>query len=53
MELYTVIMEDTDNDWCYFQCQADDVEHAEEQALDAYPASVVIWVNEGNNFSME
>ena len=41
------IIEDTDFDWSIaFYCFADDVEHAKEQALDAYPKGKVIEVIE-------
>lgn len=36
----------------YFQCWADDSDHAEEQCVNAYPGNKVLWVNEGDNVSM-
>lgn len=30
-----------------FQCYADDVDHAEEQCLDAYPDADIVWVWHG------
>lgn len=40
--------------WQWFNCMAEDVDHAEEQCLDAYPNCNIVWVNEGhNNFSQE
>lgn len=30
-----------------FVCDAEDEDHAEEQALDAYPDANVVWVEEG------
>ena len=53
MEHYTVMLEDSDGYWFYFPCQADDLEHAKEQAVNAYPNDKVIWVNEGENYSMD
>lgn len=51
---YTVILESPENDWVYFLVEcANSVEHAEEQALDAYPDHAVLWVNTGENYSME
>jgi len=32
---YTI--EDEGHEWQYYNCTADDLEHAEEQCLDAYP----------------
>lgn len=32
-----------------FVCQADDIDHAEEQALDAYPNCDVVWIEEGTD----
>ena len=53
MQQYTVILEDSDSYWFYFLCEADEPLHAEEQALNAYPNDEVLWVNEGENYSME
>ena len=35
--------------WQFFNCSADDADHAEEQCVNAYPACTVLWVNEGHN----
>jgi hypothetical protein len=35
-------------DWLFFECSADDAEHAEEQCTNAYPDCAVLWVNEGH-----
>ena len=52
---FTVIYtEPEDPTWQWFNCMAEDVDHAEEQCLDAYPNCGIVWVNEGpNNFSQE
>lgn len=50
---YTVILENESNGWEYFVCEAEDGEHAEEQAVDAEPEAVILWVNRGLNFSQE
>mgnify|MGYP003658786538 CR=1 FL=1 len=34
--------------WQFFECQADDGDHAEEQCLNAYPDCFVLWINEGH-----
>lgn len=34
--------------WQFFECHADDGEHAEEQCKDAYPTCSVLWVNTGH-----
>ena len=34
--------------WQFFECHADDGEHAEEQCINAYPTARVLWVNEGH-----
>lgn len=34
--------------WQFFECQAEDSEHAEEQCLNAYPTCNVLWVNMGH-----
>jgi hypothetical protein len=34
-----------------FLCQADDHEHAEEQAENSYPNAVILWISEGSNHS--
>ena len=39
--------------WQFFECQAEDTEHAEEQCLNAYPDCAVLWVNLGKNRTME
>lgn len=47
---YTVIYaEAPDVTWQFFNCTADDADHAEEQCLNAYPKASVLWVNEGHN----
>jgi len=33
-----------------FGCEADDADHAEEQCLNAYPDSGVVWVIEGDDY---
>jgi hypothetical protein len=30
-----------------FLCQAEDIDHAEEQCLDAYPNADAVWIEEG------
>lgn len=35
--------------WEFFNCSADDPDHAEEQCENAYPGCSVLWVNEGHN----
>jgi len=32
------------NDTIFFECWAEDMEHAEEQALDAYPLAVIVHI---------
>jgi hypothetical protein len=51
---YTVILQEKGClFWTYFTArQADDVEHAEEQAENAYPGCTILWVNEGENYEM-
>ncbi len=46
---YTVIyVEPTEGEfWQFFECQADDDGHAEEQCINAYPTCTVLWVNTG------
>lgn len=34
--------------WQFFECHADDSDHAEEQARNAYPTANVLWVNRGH-----
>lgn len=34
--------------WQFFECSADDGDHAEEQCLNAYPTCAVLWVNQGH-----
>jgi len=37
-----------------FQCWADNMDHAEEQCLDAYPEVDIVWIWEGKpNIGME
>ena len=33
-----------------FLCSAEDSDHAEEQAMDAYPDCEVVWIEEGTNW---
>jgi len=33
-----------------FLCSAEDSDHAEEQALDAYPDCDVVWIEEGTDW---
>ena len=33
-----------------FLCSAEDIDHAEEQALDAYPDCDVVWIEEGTDW---
>lgn len=33
-----------------FLCQADDIDHAEEQCLNAYPDCGVVWVVKGGDY---
>ncbi len=57
MKIFTVIYQDTTDNllgmWQFFRCQADDADHAEEQCINAYPDSHVLWVNEGYSQTME
>jgi hypothetical protein len=49
MKPYTVIYTEPDYiNWQFFECQADDGEHAEEQCFNAYPNATVLWVNIGH-----
>lgn len=50
MDKFTVIYTKADEPigWQFFQCQADDADHAEEQCINAYPGCAVLWVNEGH-----
>lgn len=43
-EYRVTLVEDADitEDEIFFECWADDMEHAEEQCLDAYPLSVIV-----------
>jgi hypothetical protein len=50
---YVVIMETPDNYWEYFVCEAEDADHASEQAENAYPDYKELWINRGLNFGME
>jgi hypothetical protein len=34
--------------WQFFECHAEDGEHAEEQCQNAYPTCKVLWVNAGH-----
>jgi len=33
-----------------FLCEAEDEQHAEEQAMDAYPDCEVVWIEEGDDW---
>ena len=35
--------------WQFFNCLADNADHAEEQCVNSYPDCEVLWVNEGHN----
>ena len=37
--------------WQFFECQAEDDEHAEEQCRNAYPDATILWVNTGHGGS--
>lgn len=48
--LYEVLYEEPDTfGWQGFICFADDADHAEEQCLNAYPGSTVLWVSENES----
>lgn len=51
MNPYTVIYTEPEYGdlWQFFNCSADDVDHAEEQCRNAYPSCSILWVNEGHN----
>jgi predicted negative regulator of RcsB-dependent stress response len=51
---FTVILQEHGSvGWTYFTVsQADNAEHAEEQAENAYPGCKVLWVNEGEDYEM-
>jgi len=53
LKTYTVIREDALGGWDYFVCEAEDVEHADEQSINADPEYPILWINRGLNFSME
>lgn len=50
LRAFTVIYDELPDvpGWQFFECQADDDEHAEEQCIDANPRANVLWVNEGH-----
>jgi hypothetical protein len=49
MKPYTVIYEEPSiPGWQFFECLADDGEHAEEQCFNANPTAIVLWVNIGH-----
>lgn len=52
---YTVILtkKKVPLSWAHFVCEAENGDHAEEQALEAFPQCEVIWVNRGINYSQE
>jgi hypothetical protein len=33
--------------WQFFECMADNDDHAEEQCTNAYPTATILWVNKG------
>jgi hypothetical protein len=52
MKTYVVLVVTNEtflNDPFPFVCEADDTEHAEEQAENAYPDGEIVWVYKGNN----
>lgn len=58
LKTYTVIMEQNPNcrensGWEFYIVEAEDAEHAEEQAVNGNPEHTILWVNRGLNFSME
>ena len=51
MEPFTVIYVEPSEGlefWQFFECQADDGDHAQEQCENAYPTCTVLWVNAGH-----
>lgn len=52
MNPFTVIYEFSEEfpitSWQFFECMADNADHAEEQCKNAYPNVTVLWVNEGH-----
>lgn len=49
MKPYTVIYEEQSiPGWQFFECHADDSDHAQEQCENAYPNATVLWVNIGH-----
>ena len=45
MKTFSVVLEDVENEATFvFVCDADDVDHAREQATNAYPDSLVVGV---------
>lgn len=51
MEKFTVIYVEPSEGlelWQFFECHADDDDHATEQCLNAYPTCNVLWVNRGH-----
>lgn len=56
MEPFTVIFVDHNDSsdlWQFFECHADDADHAEEQCADAYPACEILWVNVGHGHASQ
>lgn len=48
-----ILLEPSSIFWTYFTVhQADDADHAEEQAENAYPGCEILWVNEGEGYEM-
>lgn len=56
MQTYTVIYVEPTGDlielWQFFECMAENDDHAEEQCLNAYPGCHILWVNEGKSREM-
>jgi len=52
MNAMTVIFVEPTDDlleiWQFFECMADNDDHAEEQCLNAHPNAKVLWVNSGH-----
>ncbi len=49
MQKYKVLIEDESSCLFWFECQADDGDHAEEQAQNAYPGTRVVVQSEGKS----
>jgi len=49
LEPFTCIYEEPGvGGWQFFQCFAENADHAEEQATNAYPDATILWVNQGH-----